>query len=274
MPDTWIVNDRDLRDLGFYIDRFNGPTDGIVVETETIDAPGRAGVIPVSPEGNVSVRDLSCRGHLEAATAAALEAKYTALKDWVSRGMTEIRTGLNSGKVFHGWYQRAMGDPLAPQLLRRWGSIALTFRCFDALGYDLYERVITLSATPAQIPQSNGPLSGAIRVKGVTTSPLTAIVRDHAGRTIGTVTLGFTGQSFTLGANDRVEINSQAGTITKYTAGVASDAMQYLVAASNFPIVIGKDASDRDAGAYATIEISTGLSTGASAEWIGARTSE
>jgi hypothetical protein len=273
MAEIWTVNDRDLRDLGFHIDRFNGPTDGVFVEHETTEAPGRYGEIPMSPEGKSKARDLSCRGHMEAASPAALEAAYDALKDWVSRGMCEIRTGLNASKTYHGWYRQASGDPVPPQLLRRWGSVALSFRCFDPLAYDRYERVITLSATPAQIPQGHGPLAGVIRAKGPSTSPLIITKRDHAGRPTGILTLGFAGKLFTLGANDRVEIVNSLGTITKYTAGVASFAEEFMLASSDFPLVIGKDESDRLGQSYATLEVS-GLGSGGSAEYLYARTHE
>lgn len=274
MPNVIVINGRDLADFGFIVESFEGPSDGVVVEMDAADAPGRYGAFLAGPEGTVQAREVVASGFLSASSPAALDATYTALKDWISRGMVEIRTGLNLAKVFHGWYRESPGNAYPPQLASDSGSLRVVFRCFDPLGYDEYERVIALSAAPAQLPQSNGPLAGAIRVKGQTTSPLTIIARDHAGRVIATLTLGYSGNTFTLGANDRVEINSLAGTITRFTAGVASDAMPYMVPASDFPIIIGKDASDRAAPSYATLEISTGLATGASGEWIGARTHE
>jgi hypothetical protein len=267
---TLIVNDRDLSELGFVLDTFTGPTDGVAIDVETIDLPGRYGQIPVAPEGPAEVRELTFRGHIEAATAAVIDAQYAALRGWVAREMVEIRTGLAPDKVFHGRYRRASGDPLRPMLLTEWGSLSLNFRCLDPLAYDRYERVITLSATRSAIPGGTGSLAGAIRVKGPTTSPLTITKRDHAGRVTGVCALGTAADPFTLGANDRVEINNLTGTIQRYTAGVMTDAIPFLTVTSDFPLIGMPDEWDRDAEAWMTLEVS-GLS-GGSAEWIGTRT--
>ena len=266
--DTVLVNGRDLSDLGFVLDKPVGLTDGLFSDYDTAPVAGRYGVVPLSAYPKVQPRDLSFTGHLN---ASSLEAAYVALRAWVSAGMVEITTGLNTAKVYHGWYQRATGNPLPPALLSDWGSLTLDFKCLDPLGYDAYERVIALSTARARIPQGSGPLAGLIRIKGPTTSPLTITKRDHAGRVTGALTLGFSGMSFTLAAEDRVEIDSSAGTIRRYTNGTMSDAIRYLVASSSFPLVIGRDECDRDNSAWATLEVSSGLSTG-SGEWIGART--
>jgi hypothetical protein len=264
--DTVIVNGRDLSDFGFVLERPNGTTDGLFSDYDTAPVAGRYGAVPVSAYPKVQPRDLSFTGHLNGSN---MESAYMALRDWVSRGMVEISTGLNTGIVYHGWYQSAPGNPLPPAMLSDWGALALNFRCLDPLAYDNYERVIALTTARARIPQGSGPIAGLIRVKGVTTSPLVITKRDHAGRVTGTLTLGFSGSDFTLAAEDRVELDSNAGTIRRFTNGVMTDAMSYLVAASSFPLVIGRDECDRENSAWATLEISSG---GSSGEWIGART--
>lgn len=271
-PGAVYVNGRDLSDFGFVLETPTGPTDGLVEDYDTVPVAGRYGEVPMSAQSKVGPRELTFTGHLNA--DSGLEAAYTALRGWISRGLVEITTGLDTTKVYHGWYQRAPGNPLPPALLSEWGSLSLTFRCLDPLGYDAFEKVVALSTARARIPQGTGPLVGLIRVKGVTTSPLTITKRDHAGRVTGTLSLHTNGDglSFTLGAEDRVEFDSNAGTIRRFTSGTMADAMGHLVAASQFPLVIGRDECDRDGSGWATLEISAGLGAGASGEWIGART--
>lgn len=253
------VCDRDLRDLGVEVRTITGPVDGLTFEWETMPLPGHYGILPVSPEGRVPMRPLVVQGHVRGDPDAA----YDRVKAWCGRGLCELRTALNAEKVYYGWYHDLRGELPHPMLRRQWGQVTLRWDVFSPLAYARYARVIALSSTPTPIPQGSGPVSGAIRIAGPTTSPLVITVRNHAGIPIGVLTLGDASNPFTLGAADRVEIDSPGRTITRFVNGVAEDAISFLTGESDFPLVIGRDDVDLEAEAWATIEVSQGMGPGA-----------
>lgn len=238
MAPILYVNDLDLGELGCKIEAIEGWADPLTLRLQGQAVAQRVGQLPLTVYGGaVEPRDIVVRGTITGATEADLVTARAELKDQCGRGLVELRVKDAPELMALAYLTRGIFAGVSPQFLAPWWTrVALTFTCLDPLFYTKSPTVIGMPVTGVDYPCPLGtaPSLPLIRIFAATNPLLSYNASTGAVRQ----TMGFT---VTLGANDYIEIDCDAKTITKSVAGVISDGISTLVS-GDFPVLDPQDA--------------------------------
>jgi hypothetical protein len=170
-------------------------------------------------------------------------------------GFVELRDDRQPGKVLVAQLESVQESPLDPQYLPGdpVSRLTLRFLATDPMRYDKQFSQVGLGTGRAICPLGTVPSAPLLRIYGQPTSPFTITLRD-----VGGVSRQVMGITLTLGANDYLEIDCDAQTITKVVSGTPSNAMDtWTTNADGFLILDPHDGSYAEGG-WPTLELSTG----------------
>jgi phage-related protein len=207
-----FVNDVDLDALGYGVLSVAGWGAALNTDVAYEPAPGRSGVL--LGEDTTQERLVELSMHVPAGTIAARDAALGFITALFT-GAVELRFSDSPHKMMRGIVtsvrSRAEAEGVSfvdPSLV-----IDVTVMCPNPAKIDRYLQVATIGAQALPVPTGNLPHGGVIVIQGAATNPVITYAR-------GVNTLGFT---VTLGATDKLEIDLDTMSVTRYTAGVASN---------------------------------------------------
>ncbi len=253
------VNGLDLEDLGFSTERVEGLDDSPELSWATERIPGLAGTLVVGPRQPViGERTVTVVGHLLADTPAAVE---TALRNVVTaagQGLVELASTRSPARCALGYLAGVVEAPYPAQYSQPAARLTLRFQCPDPWRYDVAGLTVALAAasTAYPLPLGSAPVKPVVVIAGAVTNP-TLVYREASGT--ARCTMGFT---ITLGANDFLTIDADAGTITKSVAGTVTDAYSTWTTKSDGLLVLDPGDGDGLASAWPTLEVTGSGATG------------
>ena len=245
------VNGGDVATPGLYV---LGVENAAGAPERTFDsAPtfGRAGVIMLT--SMEAQRILSVSGTLTTAakTVAARVAAEDQLKDALRAGLVRLTRddGSTTARTISGYVgtisMASIGHPVA------YTDTAVTFTllCLDAYWSAIQPtlRGLPTVATRYTLPLGTAPSTPMIRIAGPVTTPV-LVYRDIGGAAVKTLNTGVT-----LLSTDYLDINMRKVEITKYTSGVASDALGTLT--GDFPWGFDPQDGNWATSAWPTLEV-------------------
>lgn len=145
-------------------------------------------------------------------------------------GLLEIATVDDPSKVCYGVLVSADVTTFGVAMLAPGHDVAAQLICDDPLWYDATPQAVTVSApdTPVVLPMGSAPVRRSIiRINGPLAAGVTLIAKDATGAEFQRMTLT-PPSGVSVGANDYVDVDSDAYTITYVASGVASDARNWL----------------------------------------------
>lgn len=227
---TVAVNGRTIEERGLSpldLDQWFAPPEVKYSESPLL---GRWGTYPSSRGAEYSPRVLTLVAGAKM-TDTLVEARAK-MDDWFAdlQGELEIEVVDAPGKVCYGVFERGSSSVDGIKLLSPLMKVVGQIVCRNPLWYDRSPTTVSAAAgTRVALPMGSAPGRVRLILIGSTDPVITA--RRHTGEIIGTMEF-----TVTLGATELLVIDGDAlnPTVTKYTAGVASNAIATLNSDSDF----------------------------------------
>jgi hypothetical protein len=255
------VNDYDLSGLGLTVEQVDGWLDSpSVLERET-QLPQRAGTVPLAPLAETAPRDIVVTGVVgsRGLSMATCRAYIDALKQRLFAGTIEVTFSDHQDKFVLARCNGKQVTATPPQFANPYSRVTIRLHCPDPLVYAKLPTTVGFGAVASgrsTLPLGTGMAMPMIRV-GPCTNPV-LIYRDQRG--IERQRMTFTR---VIAAAEYLEIDTELGTVTYYTAGVVSNGLAYWTpaatgSASTEKVLTGFDPQDGDPqnSAWPTLECS------------------
>lgn len=246
MSDVLYINDTDISDLGLVpldlSDWWSPPR----ATRAAFSLYGMQGSLP-SPVGIYEPRRLALGLMLDSDSLSDRRSDVDAVHRQ-TRGLLEIRVGDDSARV---GYAVMEGMPTAGMWAPHvWHQMALRAQpelvFYDPTKYDRDQSVLAISSTPATVPMGTASIGGIYTIHGAATAPVLR-ARSFGGELITNASMTFAN----LAADEALEIDMSAQTITFYDSGVTSNGLASKLTAGWF---FGLDPADEP-----TIEVTSGV---------------
>ena len=248
-------NDRDLGDFGFDIEREDGAFGVFGQEAVTTRILGASGLLTLAHDPRTKDRVITLRVFCRATSQAAALQAWRDLSDWLSLGPLQLRTIYAQDRVLLVAWEDAAMPFYAPQFIGGDLVGTLTFRCLSPFAWErVPRRYIAGSGKRCAIPVLSGPSQVSLFLTGATNPTVTQ--RDGVGNVLRTIPL-----TATLATADGLGMDTPSRKITRWTAGVQSDAPTALTVGYGFATIDPRTGTN-------TFEASSGVL------WIDVRSSE
>ena len=269
MNPSLYVNGQDLEALGLHVETCTGPWDLPAITDPAIVIPNRLGRARTGAARTMAQREIALGGTIiESAgvrTNADFEAKTETIKAILAYGILDVRFVNQPTRSYLATPTKFTVTPDGPALAAVSGTFALSFVCEDPLSYELVPDCVAFAGSPVPVPLATGPVGGVIRIMGPATNPVVTY-RGITGMALHT--LGFTR---TLAADDYLEIDLDAWSITRYQSGAASNDAGAMSSGDIEAFSLLPADGDRANGVWPTLECS-GLGAGGGCEHFYTRT--
>lgn len=203
-------------------------------------------------------RELGISGTMRATTVQLLRDAEHQIRDLLHAGVSTIQVndGSTPTRTIQGSLRSLSLNPLVPSLSGLATRVQASFLCADPT-WEAIEptiRHMAVAATRYDLALGTAPSNPLIEIMGSAINPVVTY-RDAGGTAVLTLTFGAT----TLAATESLLLDCTRGTITKYVAGVASDAISLLTAGQiSFPRPFDPQDGNYALNFWPTIETSTG----------------
>jgi phage-related protein len=216
---------------GMYVNDFDVGLIGATVINATYTTPplsypardiyGRAGQARTGSLAKVGTRTLNVTATVRGSTVTAMEANLDALRA-LFMAEADVRFETTPDRAVRCVLANMALTPInGPQFLNTACIVALSLTAYDPYAYGVYLSAAALTPVPVPVSLGSAPSTPLLRINGATDPVVT--VRDAAGNMKQTL-----GLVITLGANDYIEVDCDAMTITKSVAGTRTDALSTL----------------------------------------------
>lgn len=250
----WL-NGREASSIGLRVLAFDGLFGGQEFAYPEAVIPGRTGVMSGAPYA-VGPKEFTCYCRVEAASAAALEERITAVEYACGMGaLVEIRTLHNLNRVMYGRVRRYRFLPPRPQGIQPLADGEITFTIPAGVGYERIPR--TYMAPPGtRVAPMLGRMASApvLQILAIGTNAVNPVItyRHANGTVLRQMTL-----TVTLTADeDYLGIDCDTYQISRSDNGVVSDGANLLTPGPL--ILLDPHDGDPESGAWPTVEVNSG----------------
>ena len=235
-PTTIAINGVPVETLGLTPSNLSGWLDGPAYGYQTSEVIGRYGQAVTGVNVTANPKVLKFTGYLQPASLAARRTALDALSKALT-GRLEITTTDDPTRALYAYLTAMPVRTVGPALLsgQPQAFVDVTLTAFDPLWYDLTPQVMAIAAasTPAAFSTAGtAPYRRAqIVLNGAMSGTVTITLKDGTGATKGTLRLTgtLTSAEFLV-----LDLDPDVATITKWSAGVATDAITWLNRADGF----------------------------------------
>lgn len=192
--------------------------------------PYRPGVLPIGTASSIAPRTMTLGAYFGATSLSDRRVRLNTILKQMS-GPLEIISAEDPLKVCYGFLTEAPITPEGLAFVNPGITAAFRITCFDPLWYDIDPQLVGAPAAGnwATLNFGTAPMRRIrFQIVGAATNP---VVKLRSGNLNTLATMTFT---VTLGANDYLDVDCDTYTITKYTAGVASNALSTLGSTETF----------------------------------------
>lgn len=254
-----FVNDVDLADYGFVMGVNPKHASSPTFSDASAPLLGNIGPVWAGDPVQAAARQLIVGGHMVAATESLLRTNVDILKALFTLGAVRLRFADRVDQEFRGGRLVSFdATPKAALLHNAATDLQAVFGLADVLRYDLQPSGFALTTSRTALPMGTAPTFPIISINGGGASLTNPVItyRDAAGNIQQTMSL-----IGTLGANDRIVVDSKGVSIALYTAGVKSDALSWWpVGSGDFIKLRAADAAYEQSG-WPTLELSASAGT-------------
>jgi hypothetical protein len=204
-----------------------------------------------SPIATATRQPLRLSFIVKATTVAGLDAQLATILDHFT-GLLEIKTADAADKVLDAYVTAETSSQVSDgsPFMIPWRRVSLDLAAIEPKR-DAYAQSVAVNASSGResIPLGTLPSVGRLLVLGSATTPVVSY-RDAGGTLIGSMTFA------TLGSTVYLDIDLKLKTITKYTAGVASNGLADWTAGDFFTLDPGRGSYAM--GGWPTLDITSG----------------